>query len=169
MKLHVSTLRLQTLLLVPVFALLVCAPRTQAQSLGVATLAGPWQATLLWSGSGCGAQSAVVNFTLDATGTTNSATVTYHSQLSYPVTPTACGDRTETDQTFQITSLNPNGSGTAFLSCNDFGVGVPCGFILTIQVDLLRLSFNIADIAPANPGNFVVGTAIRQTPPLLIP
>ncbi|HEX8882142.1 MAG TPA: hypothetical protein VF749_19000 [Candidatus Acidoferrum sp.] len=53
--------------------------------------------------------------------------------------------------------LNANGSGTAGLIC---GVGGGCEF--AIQVDRQRSMFNLVDVDPANPGNFVAGTAIRQ-------
>jgi hypothetical protein len=39
---------------------------------------------------------------------------------------------------------------------------VGCGWVLTIQVDRKGAIFNMADIEPTNPGNFVAGTAIRQ-------
>jgi hypothetical protein len=47
----------------------------------------------------------------------------------------------------------------AGLTCNN---GVGCGWVLTIQVDRKGTVFNMADIEPTNPGNFVAGTAIRQ-------
>jgi hypothetical protein len=120
-------------------------------TVSVADLAGSWQAALLWSNSGCGPASGLVNFTLDATGTTHAATLVGHAGAG-----PGCGDQTTT-QTFEIHSLNPDGSGTAGLTC-----GVGCGWEFTIQVDRHRTMFNLVDIDPANPGNFVAGTAIRQ-------
>ena len=117
----------------------------------VEDLAGPWQAALVFSNTGCGPASGLVNFTLDSTGTTNSATLTGHSGAG-----PGCGDSTTT-QTFTIQTLNPNGSGTANLSC-----GVGCGWEFNIQVDRNRTMFNLVDVDPANPGNFVAGTAVRQ-------
>jgi hypothetical protein len=114
-------------------------------------LAGPWQAALVYSNTGCGPASGLVNFTLDSTGTTNSATLVFHSGAG-----PGCGDSTTT-QTFTIQTLNPNGSGTAGLSC-----GVGCGWEFNIQVDRNRTMFNLVDVDPANPGNFVAGTAVRQ-------
>jgi hypothetical protein len=119
--------------------------------IGIRDLAGPWQAALLWSNSGCGPASGLVNFTLDSTGNTNSATLVGHAGAG-----PGCGDSTTT-QTFTIHTLNPNGSGTAGLTC-----GVGCGWEFTIQVDRQRSMFNLVDVDPANPGNFVAGTAIRQ-------
>jgi hypothetical protein len=120
------------------------------EPLSVAHLAGPWQAALVWSGSGCGPASGLVNFTLDSTGFTNSARLVFHS--------IGCPDSTST-QTFVIQSLNPDGSGMANLTC---GNGVGCGWEFNIQVDRDRNIFNLTDVDPANPGNFVAGTAIRQ-------
>lgn len=117
----------------------------------IADLAGSWQAALLWSGSGCGPASGVLNFTLDTSGSTNSATLTGHAGAA-----PGCGDQVTT-QTFTIQTLNADGSGTAGLTC-----GVGCGWELTIQVDRSRNLFNMVDVDPANPGNFVEGTAIRQ-------
>jgi hypothetical protein len=113
-----------------------------------ADLAGSWQAALLWSGSGCGPMSGLVNFTLDSTGSTSSAVLTTHGD---------CGDNTLSGQTFRIDTLNSNGSGTASLSC-----GPSCGWGFTIQLDPLLTTFNLVDVAPTNPWNYVAGTAIRQ-------
>ena len=123
----------------------------EGDSIKIRDLAGPWQAALLWSNSGCGPASGLVNFTLDATGSTNSATFVGHAGAG-----PGCGDKTTT-QTFTIHTLNPNGSGTAGLTC-----GVGCGWEFNIQVDRHRSIFNLVDVDPMNPGNFVAGTAIRQ-------
>src|SRR6266851_1411793 len=42
---------------------------------GVARLKGPWQAALVWSGSGCGPMAGVVNFTLNQAGVDHKATL----------------------------------------------------------------------------------------------
>ena len=136
-------------LLLVTIAFGISAQTLRAGSPGVARLKGPWQAALVWSGSGCGPMAGVVNFTLDKTGTDHNATLRTHG---------ACGDN-KTTETFRIDSLNPDGSGMASLTCNN---GVGCGWVLTIQVDRKRTIFNMADIEPTNPGNFVAGTAIRQ-------
>jgi len=101
--------------------------------------------------------SGLVNFTLDATGTDTHATLRTHGPAS--PSPGPCGDTTST-QTFQITVLNPNGSGEAHLSC-----GPGCGWDFTIQVDHFRRIFNMVNgfvKGNPNPGNFVEGTAIQQ-------
>ena len=54
-------------------------------------------------------------------------------------------------------NLNPDGSGTANLSC-----GNACGWEFTIQVDRQRSMFNLVDVDTQNPDNFVAGTAVRQ-------
>jgi len=131
-----------------VLLLKVARPASAQVAPDVAHLAGPWQATLLWSGSGCGDMSGLVNFTLDKTGATDAAVLTTHS---------GCGDSTLTGQTFVIQTLEPNGSGTANLSC-----GTGCGWNLNIQVSRNGQMFNLVDVSPANPGNYVAGTAIRQ-------
>jgi hypothetical protein len=119
------------------------------EPLSVAHLAGPWQAALIWSGSGCGPASGLVNFTLDSNGTTNTGKLVFHTA--------GCGDSILSNQTFTVQTLNPDGSGTANLSC-----GAGCGWEFNIQVDRDRNIFNLTDVDPANPGNFVAGTAIRQ-------
>jgi len=95
--------------------------------------------------------SGVVNFTLDKTGADHKAILRTHG---------ACGDK-RTIETFSIDSLNHDGSGMASLTCNN---QVGCGWVLTIQVDRDGKIFNMADIEPTNPGNFVAGTAIMQRP-----
>ena len=122
-------------------------PAAAQNPLSVSQLAGPWQAALLWSGSGCGPMAGLVKFTLDNTGTTNAAVLTTHG---------ICGDYTST-VTFSILSLNAQGSGTANLTC-----GQACGWGLVIQVAPNGQIFNIVDVSPGNPGNYVAGTAIRQ-------
>ena len=150
------------LLLILALAGLALLPTARAQDIAISQpditisqLAGPWQAALIWSGSGCGPQTGLVNFTLDPSGTTNSAVIVGHTQ--------GCGNSTLTGQTFTISSLNANGSGTASLSC-----GPGCGWGFNIQVmkavnnRQVPQIFNLVDVNPANPGNFVEGTAIRQ-------
>ena len=150
---HRKTARLAFVLgicLVGIASLFKLAQPAEAQSASdVARLAGPWQATLLWPGSGCGPMSGLVNFTLDHSGASSSAVLTTHS---------GCGDHSS-NETFVIQTLNANGSGTANLTCNN---GVGCGWDLTIQVARNGQIFNIVDVSPANPGNYVAGTAIRQ-------
>jgi hypothetical protein len=122
--------------------------------LTIANLQGPWQAALVYSNTGCGPASALLNFTLDNTGTTHSAKLVFHSGAG-----PGCGDSTTT-QTFTIQTLKPDGSGTAGLTC-----GAGCGWEFNIQVDRDRNMFNLVDAYPLNPNNFVAGTAIRQISP----
>ncbi|HEX9246222.1 MAG TPA: hypothetical protein VGA35_08670 [bacterium] len=133
---------------------LVNLPTPARAATNVIALAGPWQAALLWSGSGCGPMSGLVNFTLDKTGTDTKAILRTHGPLG--PAPGPCGDNTSTE-TFQIITLNPNGSGTAGLTC-----GPGCGWVFTIQVYRDHKIFNMVDVASENPGNFVEGTAIQQ-------
>jgi hypothetical protein len=123
------------------------APSANAENITVAQLQGKWQAALLWSSSGCGAMSGLLNFTFGTNGTTSTATLTTNS---------GCGASTST-QSFTIQSLNPNGSGTAGLTC-----GEGCGWQFNIQVAPNREIFNLVDVDAANPNNYVEGTAIRQ-------
>jgi len=68
-----------------------------------------------------------------------------------------CGDPSSSGNPFVIQSLNPDGSGTANLSC-----GPGCGWNLIIQVAKNRQIFNVVDVDHLNPGNYVEGTAIHQ-------
>jgi hypothetical protein len=111
-------------------------------------LVGAWAATLTGD-TGCGITTLYVTFTLAPSG---SGTAMYQSHSS------GCGDGTQTGVTFAIQSLSPNGSGTAGLSC-----GVSCGWTFNIQVSPDRSTFNLVDVSPANPGNYLEGTAIHQT------
>lgn len=107
-------------------------------------LNGAWQVTLYGQG-GCGVGTTQVNFTLSngvGTATNKAHTV-------------GCGDSTSTGNTFTITSLSSNGSGTAGLTC-----GVGCGFTFDIQVSPDRATFNLVDLT--DPGNFLEGVAIHQ-------
>jgi len=110
-------------------------------------LAGKWQVAIFGEG-GCGAGADLVTFTLNAKGATTSATTTSHS---------GCGDSTTSGNSFKVLSLNANGSGTANLSC-----GSGCGFNFNIQVSPDRSTFNLVDVSPANPANYLIGTAIHQ-------
>lgn len=124
--------------------------RTVEAGIGTITkpdLSGNWQMTL-GGVTGCGSSTMLVNFALNTNGVANNATIKMHGQ---------CGDSTVTGQTFQIITLNANGSGTANLSC-----GAGCGWNLNIQISPDRGIFNVIDVDPANPGNFIHGVAIHQ-------
>jgi hypothetical protein len=135
----------------------VSAVKFSRASIGViskADLAGPWQATLIGN-TGCGLVSMLVNFTLNSSGTATNATITTH--LSGPSTATCVDGAVTTGQTFTITSLASNGSGTAGLSC-----GSSCGWIFRIQVSPDRGVANLTDVATVNPFNTPTGTMIHQ-------
>ena len=111
-----------------------------------ADLSGSWQVTLYGQG-GCGVGTTLVNFTLNGAGTTSAATEKSHSS--------GCGDATSTGNTFTITSLAANGSGTAGMSC-----GSACGYSFTIQVSPDRSMFTLVD--STDPNNFLQGIAVHQ-------
>jgi hypothetical protein len=118
------------------------------QAITRAQLAGHWAATIVGN-TGCGLTSMYVTFTLNSSGHGNgTATIVMHGQ---------CGDNTTSGVNFNINSLNASGSGTAGLSC-----GVGCGWVLTIQVSKSAQVFNLVDVEPSNPNNYIAGTAIHQ-------
>ena len=113
-----------------------------------AQLAGHWAATIVGN-TGCGLTSMYVTFTLNSSGHgSGTATIVEHGQ---------CGDTTKSGVDFNIKTLNANGSGTAGLSC-----GAGCGWGLTIQVAKSGQVFNLVDVEPENPNNYIAGTAIHQ-------
>jgi hypothetical protein len=129
----IAPLRLVALALLAVAGITLTAiPSAAAGGITLSELAGNWQITL-YGNTGCGA---------------GSATTTYHS---------GCGDNTASGLPFTIESLASNGSGTANLSC-----GSGCGWNFNIQVNSQKDVFNLVDVSPANPGNYVQGTAIKQ-------
>jgi hypothetical protein len=113
-----------------------------------ADLAGRWQMTLIGQ-TGCGFGTTLYTFTLNASGSSSNVTGTYHTA--------GCGDGTSSGNRFTIQSLSSDGSGTANLTC-----GSGCGWNLNIQVSPDRSKFNVIDVSPANPGNFIEGVAIHQ-------
>jgi hypothetical protein len=138
-------------------ALMIAGPQASsanAEDITLAALRGNWQATLLWSNSGCGPMSGLLKFTFGANGTTSTATLTTNSGKTKAG---ACGPSTST-QSFTISSLKSNGSGVAGLTC-----GVDCGWQFNIQVAPDVAVFNLVDVDPANPNNYVEGTAIKQS------
>jgi hypothetical protein len=119
-----------------------------AAKVTIANLVGKWQLALYGQG-GCGIGSEAATFTLNVKGLATNVAGTAHN--------VGCGDSTFTGGTFSILSMNANGSGTAGLSC-----GTGCGFTLNIQVSPDRSTFNVVDVSTADPGNFLVGTAIHE-------
>lgn len=109
-------------------------------------LQGPWTITLIGF-TGCGQSAMLVDVTLDASGK-GSATTTYHTQ---------CGDSQQGGLPFVVQTLHSDGRGTANLSC-----GTGCGWEFQIQVNHDATIFNLVDVDPNNPGNFVQGVAIHQ-------
>jgi hypothetical protein len=113
-----------------------------------ADLSGPWQMTIVGQ-TGCGFGTTLYTFSLNGSGTSSNVTGTSHT--------TGCADGTSSGNSFTIESLNNNGSGTANLTC-----GPSCGWNLNIQVAPDRSTFNVVDVSPANPGNFIEGVAVHQ-------
>ena len=116
-------------------------------TIGKADLSGAWAATLTGD-TGCGVTTLYVTFTLSTSG---SGSATYQSHTA------GCGDGTTTGVTFTIQTLNSNGSGTANLSR-----GSGCGWNFNIQVSPDRSMFNLVDVSPENPGNYLEGSAVHQ-------
>ncbi len=115
----------------------------------VVKLQGDWVATLQGN-TGCGSNSLLVAFHLDANGSGNgTATVTSHS--------TGCSDATLSNQSFNVTSLDQFGRGTAGLTC-----GAGCGWGFQIQIDKRSDIIAITDVDPGNPNNTPTGVAIKQ-------
>jgi|HubBroStandDraft_5_1064220.scaffolds.fasta_scaffold54065_2 hypothetical protein len=129
------------------------AKKVHAQALStpltIGQLEGPWSTTLIGN-TGCGWTALNVTFRLGPAG---KGLATYQSHTS------GCGDGTTTGVTFEVQTLNANGSGTANLSC-----GPSCGWEFNIQVAPNREVFNLVDVDPANPGNYLAGVAVRQLP-----
>jgi hypothetical protein len=84
---------------------------------------------------------------MNTAGIGTNATIKQHGQ---------CGDSVLTSQTFTIHTVNGFGTATGGLSC-----GPGCGWNLNIQMAPDRGSFNLVDVDPVNPGNFISGVAVR--------
>ena len=147
MKSRRSIARLFALVALSLFAVTITFVKTSHATGNItkSDLVGPWQVTL-YSQGGCGVASNQVNFTLNGSGV-GTATIKSHSA--------GCGDTTSSGNTFTVTSLSTNGSGTAGLTC-----GAGCGFTFTIQVSPDRSTFNLVDLT--DPNNFLEGVAIHQ-------
>jgi hypothetical protein len=132
-------------------AAMLSVPVASQAGVGQITLAdlhGPWTATLMgFTGCGQHAMHVAINMNNAGSGT---ATITNHSQ---------CGDSVQTGQTFKVSSINTSGTGTANLSC-----GTGCGWVLRFQVSPDRTVMNLVDVEPANPGNFLAGSAVQYSP-----
>lgn len=110
-----------------------------------ADLSGNWALSFVGV-TGCGNSTELANVTLNAAGV-GTATLKTHGQ---------CGDSTVTGQTFTITSLTTNGSGTAGLSC-----GPSCGWTFTIQVSPDRSTMTLVDLTDTGT-NFLSGVGVHQ-------
>lgn len=113
----------------------------------LALMQGKWTAALVGN-TGCGTESVLATFTLDANGIgAGTAAVRTHS--------TGCADKLVKRQDFSIDSLDANGSGTAHLTC-----GAGCGWAFNIQVAETGKIFILANVV--NFQNTPTGTAIHQ-------
>jgi hypothetical protein len=108
----------------------------------LASLAGRWTAGIELNG-GCGIGSKLVTFTLDASGT---------GPATYQYNTSECGAASGTG-TMTITSIKPNGSGTAVLSINFVGD-------FDIQVSPNGQVMGMVEIV--DPTNFDVGVAVKE-------
>jgi len=70
---------------------------------------------------------------------------------------TACGNG-DVVNTFAISALNSDGSGTAHLDC-----GGGCGFDFSIQVSPDRSMFNLVTVSPTDTGDMLAGVATRRS------
>jgi hypothetical protein len=132
-----------TLLLTVIFLSL---PSWATGNIVKSDLQGTWLIALRGN-TGCGFVTMQVNVTLSASGL-GLGTLETHGQ---------CGNSTLTGQSFNVSSLAPNGSGSATLSC-----GPSCGWTFDIQVASDRSKFNLVDVS--NAGNFLEGTAVLSSP-----
>jgi hypothetical protein len=117
-----------------------------ASPITIAQLAGPWQIAVSGN-NGCGVSSLLYTGKLDSTG---------HSTGTLVGSSAGCGPSTTT-QTFNILSLNGNGSGTAGLTC-----GAGCGWVFNIQVSRNKQVINMVDVHDGG-ANVLAGTAVKQT------
>ena len=119
-------------------------------SFSVAQMAGSWR--MAFSGfTGCGNTSMLMDVTLAQDGRSVNGVLTQHG---------SCGDSVLAGQAFRIESLSSDGSGTAAMGCGD-----SCGWNLIIQVSRDRQTFNMVDVDPINPGNYISGVAVKRQQP----
>jgi len=117
-----------------------------ANPIKVAQLVGPWQVAVSGN-TGCGVSSLLYNGKLDSIG---------HSTGTLTGSSAGCGSSTTTE-TFNILTLNGDGSGTAGLTC-----GAGCGWVFNIQVSRDKLVINMVDVLDGG-SNVLAGTAVKQT------
>jgi hypothetical protein len=111
----------------------------------LANLTGSWKTTIVGQGS-CGIGAEVLVFTLNSTGSATDVAYTAHT--------VECGNQEFTDQSFTITSLSSDGSGTAEVNIN----GAVRNF--TIQVSPNHQVFSLVDVTDV--GHYQAGTGILQ-------
>lgn len=150
MKKHSLPIRFAGVVALAIVALIATVRPGKASigNVSKSDLAGNWQLTTVGQ-TGCGFGTTLYTFTLNNSGTSSNVAGTSHTA--------GCGDGSSTGQSFTIQSLNSNGSGTANLTC-----GTGCGWNLNIQVSADRSTFNVIDVSPANPGNYIEGVAVHQ-------
>jgi hypothetical protein len=148
-KMKTTSIKLAALIAVALITVMAVGPfaaaRTVRPPVTLAGMAGPWQATVIGEGKGCGFGSKLLNFTLNSSGQAPDATWSYNT--------VSCSSDTVT-ATFTITSLNSDGNGTAELTVG----GNTLHF--TIQVNPTSNMFNLVDLTDT--GNYEEGSAIRQ-------
>lgn len=140
--------RVLALLLIATVATLVtigAGQNAQKPVITISELAGPWQVAVSGN-TGCDVSALLYNGTLKANGT---------SSGNLTMSSAGCGLST-TAETFNILSLNPNGSGTAGLTC-----GTNCGWIFNIQVSTNKQVINLVDVSDGG-ANVLAGTAVKQ-------
>jgi len=111
----------------------------------MASLAGSWKTTIVGQGS-CGIGSELLVFTLNSSGEATDVQYTAHT--------VNCGEQSFTDQTFTVTSLSSDGSGTAEVDIN----GAVRHF--TIQVSPNHQVFSMVDLTDT--GHYQAATGILQ-------
>jgi hypothetical protein len=137
-----------TLLSLITFAFLSLPGWASIGDIVTSDLAGNW-VIVLHGSTGCGYVDMEADVTINSSGAGTGDLITHGG----------CGTSTLSGQTFTIKTLKTNGSGTAGLSC-----GTACGWNFDIQVSPDRTKFNLVDVSGANPGNFVEGVAVLQSP-----
>jgi hypothetical protein len=113
-----------------------------------ANFAGAWQLVLVGQNS-CGTASQFVTFKMNAKGIATNASETSHT--------TGCVDGTSANNTLELQASNPDGSGTATLTC-----GTGCTYNFNYQMSPDRATFVVVDVAPSDSGKFLIGKAIHQ-------
>lgn len=114
----------------------------------LASFAGNWQVTVFGQ-TGCGIGTTVYQATIATTG---QGTATGRSHTA------GCGDAViTTPVSFNINSVSANGSGMGGISC-----GAGCGWVIKVQISRNHQIFNLIDVDPTNPNNFIEGTAVKQ-------